>query len=701
MAANPESLSRGGALALLALIGLAIVGTHLALLPPHPVSVCFHDELHYQQQARDIAAGGFPRYNGVFAPKYPPLYGLVQAAAWTIGGREGFAWWSRLLNVLLLASTLVPAYRLARLELGRGWSVAAAGLALLFPFHTYVRFLLSESLLVPITLWLALAFARLCRRPSVPRALAVGVLLGLAIHTKTMMVVALPAALAALARALGSARAAIRPGGWMLVATGAVVLPYLLRAHLFPSEARVQALFAYTGELFGGGVQPLATFLHYLRAEPGLYLIALGAPVLVLSLHGLLADAGDPAPARRGSGTFVLLLTLFVTLLVSVWVAQASYYASQYHGRYFVGLWPLFALVFVRECARPRRLLRPLVFATAATALLLLAVPDALLDAARLGKRFTVIDAPGTPGAMALAAAAGGPAAFRIAGAVLAALACAYVWPMHGRSGRRWLALALLAVAGAGQLHATIEAVRRGRQVERAAHAQVAPIWTWLERLVGPGDRLVHHTFLNGLAYQNAMHFDRDLLVLRQDLAPDWNSGFEFDETTGRYRFRGKTAAGRTYLLTAAPGPAGPGLVSRYGAFRLMDITDGLAPLGRRWLDPLISRTTTEGVHPDHWCGPKARIRFPVEYPGRFEAVLILENPADSPVRGPIRVRICGPAGVLVRRTLATGQQTTVKWTGTIWTPEFVVEIETDRFHEQNGRKVGLKIEGFLVRPAP
>jgi len=700
MAGTTAKITRGRALLLLVLMAGASIGTHLALLPAHPVSHCFHDELHYFQQARDVAHGGFPRYNRVFAPKYPPLYGTIQAAAWWIGGREGFSWWSRVINVLLFASTLIPIYRLARLELGRGWSVAAAGIALLLPCHFYVLFLLSESLIVPITAWATWLFARLARRPSGKRAAAVGIVLGLAMHTKMMMVVGVPTVFLALGWAHRSTRIALRYGGWATLATAVVVLPYVLRAHLFPSEAGAEVLFSYYGELVGGGIQPIATFLRSFRAEPSIFVVGLGAPVLLLALHGLFSMSLDTDPGRRGTGSWVLVLSALIAALVSVWIAQAAYYASAYHERYFLSLWPLFTVACMRQIARPERRLRPLLAALTVTTAMLLLVPDVILDPGSLGDVFRTVDVPSAPAVMQLTAYVGLPVGIRIVLALPMVLAVLVVFGPKTTLGRTSVAASLLVLIVAARAHSTIVAVERAHRAEQRHRAQCAPLWRWLDPIVAPDDRLVHHTFLGDFAYLNAIHFNQDLLVVQQDLTPAWQSGLRFDRDTGRYVLRGESPPGRLLLLTRSPGPVTDDVVSTLGEYRLVCLDRGLLALDH-WLDPSSAKPRSEGVHPDRWCEPFVRFMTPAEYPKESEGSLILHHPADSPVSGPVKLKVLvrGLSAVSKDLTLEPGEQRTIRWKGMVWTPDFIVEIKADRWAVRNGRRLAFKVEGFMIRP--
>jgi len=690
-------LSRRQAFWLLLLIAAGTIGTHIALLPSEPVSLCFHDEVHYFQQSRDVAAGGFPRYNQIIRAKFPPLYGVLTAPAWWIGGTAGFPWWVRVLNVVYLASAMIPAYRLARTQMHRGWSVVAAALAILMPVQCYLRFLLSETVLIPMMLWLALVFVRLSSRPSVRRALVVGVLLGLCMHAKMVMVMAAPAMVMALGWARRSWREAMQYAVWMGLAAGLIVGPYIFRGHLFPSESGVKVNFSYWGEFISGGHQPFSLFLHFFLKEPGFFLVGLGMPILLLSLHGLFSGMADEDPARRAWSGLVLLASLFIHLLVTVWLTQAAYYAADFHERYFLCLWPLFTVAFIQQLSAPARKIRPFLLALLVTAVLFILTPDALLNRESLSVRFNIFDAPSTPGIMALGAAAGIPIGIRLLLAVPALLVGLFLFS-SGRRITRWAMILCLLAGGAYKVHGTVTAVRMGIELEREAHAEVAPLWRWLEGILGPEDRLIHHTTLDSLVYQNAIHFNQNLLVVRQDLTPHWVSGLVFDPRTGRYTLPGGTPAGEIYLLSSTPGPRDKGRISPCGRFRLLRVTDGLGPLGQ-WLISDLDTTRSEGIHPDQWCSRKVRITLPTTCGQEYEAGLTLLHPDTSPLSGDLNIQIRWTQEYTSTLTLPPGKPSTVVWTCRAWLPEFWVEVEADRSFERGGKEMAFKIEGFYLKP--
>ncbi|MBN2491818.1 MAG: glycosyltransferase family 39 protein [Planctomycetes bacterium] len=682
-------ITRSKALVLVLAAAAAMVGLHVWRLPSVPYSLCFHDELHYAQQARDVAAGGFPRYTRAWEVKYPPLYGLVIAPARALFGRDGFARAARVLNALLLASALVPAYCLARRELARGRAVLAAVLCLLLPFQAYPRYLLSENLLIPLFLWFVLAAVRLFERPSIERALAAGLGFGLVFLTKSFGVVVLPALVLGVGWAWRSLRTAAAAAFWAAIGAGALVVPWVCRRWIFPSEADVKPLYSYFREFAHAGLQELSHYLYWLRAETGLFVVALGTPALVLGLYGLLRRTRDSRPARRGLAALLLATVVASYLLVATWQGQVFFYAAKFIERYLVFLWPCFVLVFVVETARPRLQRGPLGLALAVFLLLLLAMPDAYFR--KDSPYINMFDFPSAQQTFALAAAFGSPLGIRLFYlaplVLLPALFC----------GRRWAAIALIVIFAGLQVRAVLIADQQLGVAHRVVAEEIGPIRDWLAGFLAPGDALIHHAVPGFVIYQNTLYFELDYCRVDDDFKPDWQSPLAFDPVRGRFAFTGRPVRGTPYLLTTMAGAPPPGGERTFGPYRLVNVTDGLRPLGS-WLDPESQGgARVEGVHVDGWCAERVAARFRVAYPERWRLAISVLHPADSPVAGPITVRLHGPYGAVGEQRLARGETATLGWSGILWTPVLELAICADRAATLGHRTVAFRVVGVRL----
>jgi 4-amino-4-deoxy-L-arabinose transferase-like glycosyltransferase len=144
----------------------------------------FDDELRYVELARSVPRGrgllwgdlpaGFPCY----------LYPLLLAPLVTWLPMETAYEAIRVLNALLMAAAVFPAYGLAREVTGRGRAFAAALLVALIPGAGYSAMVLTESLFYPVfTLALWLVF-RAILDPTPLRRVSAGLACALAFHVK-------------------------------------------------------------------------------------------------------------------------------------------------------------------------------------------------------------------------------------------------------------------------------------------------------------------------------------------------------------------------------------------------------------------------------------------------------------------------------------------------------------------------------------
>jgi len=144
----------------------------------------FDDELRYVELARSVprgrgllwgdVPGGFPCY----------LYPLLLAPLVTRFPMETAYEAIRVLNALLMAAAVFPAYGLAREVTGRGRAFAAALLVALIPGAGYSAMVLTESLFFPVfTLALWLVF-RAILEPTALRRVSAGLACALAFHVK-------------------------------------------------------------------------------------------------------------------------------------------------------------------------------------------------------------------------------------------------------------------------------------------------------------------------------------------------------------------------------------------------------------------------------------------------------------------------------------------------------------------------------------
>ncbi len=220
------------ALNLLSGEGLSVSARLLELPPGAPEHVI-------ELQRRWIESGGL---FGMIPPGKPtaffmPLYPIFLAGVFAVFGSGFFA--ARLVQLLLSALLPLIAFYLGRQAVDRQTALAAALLAAIHPYFIYYAGLLVTQTLFVVLLGLAsCAYYSLRQRPTIPRALLLGVLLGLSFLTRTFTATFLPLLLLAVIVELGFPRwfeTGRSPGRALLlllvttVAFTAVATPWVVR----------------------------------------------------------------------------------------------------------------------------------------------------------------------------------------------------------------------------------------------------------------------------------------------------------------------------------------------------------------------------------------------------------------------------------------------------------------------------------------
>lgn len=194
----PTTRRRGALLGVILLIGAAL---RLWLWWRTPIHQPANDEIEYLAVARDLLAGHgwqfYTRYHWLRAPLYP----LWLAASLSLVG--GDLRWAALPNIALSTVTVYLFYLLGR-EVGassddhdcrkaeRTGLLAAGVAALLLTLSTFASLWMSETLFTALFVAALLALLRCADRPRLWLAGVAGVLLGLAILTRSLPLTLLP-----------------------------------------------------------------------------------------------------------------------------------------------------------------------------------------------------------------------------------------------------------------------------------------------------------------------------------------------------------------------------------------------------------------------------------------------------------------------------------------------------------------------------
>lgn len=150
----------------------------------------FSDEIEFTQISRGIAETGMPSRLGE-PSGFGSLYTYLVAPAWWLDPTE--AWEAaKLIGVLVMTTTILPAYALARFVASRPWAVAAAVGAVAAPPLAYAPYLLEEPLAYPFSTTALWAITAAIARPTPRRLLVAGALCLVAPYIRGELAVLLP-----------------------------------------------------------------------------------------------------------------------------------------------------------------------------------------------------------------------------------------------------------------------------------------------------------------------------------------------------------------------------------------------------------------------------------------------------------------------------------------------------------------------------
>ena len=138
------------------------------------------DELIYSGLAKGFALDSLPRFRGGLDLSHSLVYPLVLSPVYALASDGARAFEAvKAIDAIVVASTAVPAYLLARRVAGRGLALAVGALVAFEPWTAYASLVMTESFFLPAFTTFVLLFASMLERPSRGRQLAV--LLGLVV----------------------------------------------------------------------------------------------------------------------------------------------------------------------------------------------------------------------------------------------------------------------------------------------------------------------------------------------------------------------------------------------------------------------------------------------------------------------------------------------------------------------------------------
>ena len=285
------------------------------------------DELIYSEIAKSLGDGSPPKVRDEVTFEWGLGYPALLAPIWAVVDDVERAYAvAKAWNALILASTAIPAYMLARRFTSEGHALVAAALSVSIPPMLYAGTLMTEVALYPAFVLAVWAIARAVEAPSTRTQLVALGVVGLACMVKSLSSVLIAALVAAIVlyHALDRGRAGesfpkrLRPYAvtWVAVAASVVVASgALLIAGSRPQDAL--GTYANVLEHMQPSEVPRWIVLHLAELDLALAVIPLAAAAVV-SVRGI-----------RGDGTQQERLYVSVVVpVVTLWLVAVGAFAS-------------------------------------------------------------------------------------------------------------------------------------------------------------------------------------------------------------------------------------------------------------------------------------------------------------------------------------------------------------------------------------
>jgi dolichyl-phosphate-mannose-protein mannosyltransferase len=331
------------------------------------------DELLYVKLALSIGDTGspFPQIHGEGFAVFSQLYPLLTAPVYQFFDMPSAFRAVHLLNALIMASTAIPAYLLAReVVADRASAYLVAAFTVALPWMAVATMILTEVAAYPAFIWAVLAMQRAIVRPSISRDLLALGAIALAFLGRTQFIALAPILVVAIVaheaafEAVGSSRVPVRRAlrvglrrFWdehrVVAITGAaavaVAIPALVQGALSEVLGNYEA--ATDRSLLPDGI------LHAAAIHLDSVVVAIGIVPFVLALAWVLGSF--VRPTDKTGHSFAVLLTLTVTLFTfQVSSFDLNFSGGDVQDRYLFYIAPLLA-VGMCACLRASRDLWP------------------------------------------------------------------------------------------------------------------------------------------------------------------------------------------------------------------------------------------------------------------------------------------------------------------------------------------------------
>ncbi len=157
------------------------------------------DELIYAELGRSVAESAAFTVRDEPTQIYAIVYSLVISPAYAVWDDPETSYRAaKAINSLVMSLAAIPVYLLARRFAERGWSIAAAALAVAVPSMAYTGVLMTENVFYPLFLLAALAMVAALERPTRSRQLLLLAAVGMATLARPQALAIVPAFLSAI-----------------------------------------------------------------------------------------------------------------------------------------------------------------------------------------------------------------------------------------------------------------------------------------------------------------------------------------------------------------------------------------------------------------------------------------------------------------------------------------------------------------------
>lgn len=306
----------------------------------------FSDEYYYSKLARSVFFQQEFTIHQQPVEVYPPLYPLLLSPAYLLKDSQAVYAAMKLINALVMASSLFPLFFLARSMLTKKKALLAATISMLIPsFFLFPSYIMAENLFYPLVLWSLFFLYQSTTTQKTSWHLLAGIAIAAAFLTKVhgLALFPLPLALFLLQRThphpLSRKRLA-----WLYLFIILAISPWVI-ARIFEHGFSLSGILGVYGKEVTSASRHsnfLPTFLNWLLIYPAYLILAIGIfPAFFIQ-----------ALRKSQLAAQLSLLAIFFFVLVIAYASSGGpahpsfpWFTGRPIGRYIEGLLPLAVLL--------------------------------------------------------------------------------------------------------------------------------------------------------------------------------------------------------------------------------------------------------------------------------------------------------------------------------------------------------------------